>query len=40
MCFRFVSHGYIIVELTKAQQQLSTYTGTIEHEEREVRNED
>ena len=40
MCFRFVSHGYVIVELTKAPHQLSTYTGTTKHEEREARNED
>ena len=40
MCFRFVSHGYDLVELTKAQHQLSTYTDTIEHEEREAGNED
>ena len=40
MHFRLVSHGYDLVKLTKAQHQLSTYTGTTEHEEREASNED
>ena len=40
MCFRFVSHGYVLLELTNAQHQLSTYIDTTEHEEREASNED